>query len=287
MKLKKPVYDCHVNVWDPEQYLPVYHEQLARVRPGGLPPASDADTLARELAAFERIIVFSPQYGDSIGIQGAEETTAAAVARYPDRFVGFAYVDPRRPDYMERLRHSIEELKFKGVKFGPIYNGVGLDDPRMQPVYAYCQANDVPLTMHMGTTFPPKTRIDFGRPLHVDPVALAYPDLKIIMAHMGHPWTAEAAVIVRKNPNVYGEITGLCYRPWIFQKCLAEIQDYSIADKVFFGTDFPFSTFDEAVDGLLACSQECEEARVPPVSAEVIDTILYNNPFEAWWHTPV
>jgi len=190
----KPIYDCHVNVWNDDQYLPLYHQQLARVRPGGIPPGSDADTLAVELENFTRAIIFSPQYGDSIGVQGSDETTADAVRRYPDKFTGFAYVDPRRPDYMDRLRHSIGELNLKGVKFGPIYNNVGMDDERMKPVYAYCQANDIPLTLHMGTTFTHNSQIDFGRPLHVDAVARAYPDLKIIMAHMGHPWTADCAI---------------------------------------------------------------------------------------------
>jgi len=283
----KPIYDCHVNVWNDDQYLPRYYEQLARVRPGGVPPKSDADTLAAELAGARRAVLFSPQYGDSIGIQGTEETTADAVARYPDKFVGFAYVDPRRPDYMEQLKRSVRELKMKGVKFGPIYNAVGLGDERMQPVYKFCQDNDLPLTLHMGTTFTLNSPIDFGRPLHVDPVADKFPDLKIIMAHMGHPWTAEATVIIRKNPNVYGEITGLCYRPWIFYNCLAEIQDYTIADKIFFGTDYPFSGLDEAIDGLRDVRKITEGTRLPPITDQTVETILHSNPFEHWWHDPI
>ena len=52
----------------------------------------------------EKAIVFALRYGDSIGVESDDETTAAAVAKYPDKFVGFAYVDPRRPDCMELLR---------------------------------------------------------------------------------------------------------------------------------------------------------------------------------------
>ena len=280
------LYDCHVNVWSPDQYLPLYHEQLARVRPGGLPPKSDADTLARELSGAAKAIVFSPRYGDSLGIQGSDQTTAEAVEKYPDLFVGFAYVDPREPDYMERLKASVRDHGFRGVKYGPIYNGVGLADERMKPIYAFCQANDLPLTLHMGTTFTVNSPIDFGRPLHVDPVALAYPELKIVMAHMGHPWTAECTVVVRKNRNVYGEITGLCYRPWIFYNCLAEIQDYAIADKIFFGTDFPFSGLSEAAEGLRAMEHFAGESALPSITEATVNSILYSNPFEHWWHDP-
>ena len=105
------------------------------------------------MTGVDRAIVFSLRYGDSAGIDGNDQVTAAAVRKYPDKFVGFAYVDPRRGDCMELLRHAIEDLKLRGVKYGPIYNGVHLNDPRMEPIYRYCVKHDLPLTMHMGTTF--------------------------------------------------------------------------------------------------------------------------------------
>ena len=118
----------------------------------------------------------------------------------------------------------------------------------------------------------------------MDPVALAYPDLKIIMAHMGHPWTAECSVIVRKNRNVYAELSGICYRPWIFYNALVEIQDYSIVDKIFFGTDFPFSGLEEAADGLRGVNGIVEGTALPRIAEDTIDCILHSNPFEHWWH---
>ena len=127
------------------------------------------------MSQVDKAIVFSLRYKDSVGIDGDDEVTARAVAKYPDKFVGFAYVDPRRPDCMELLRHAIEDLRLKGVKFGPIYNGVALSDPRLEPVYEYCQKNNIPLTMHMGTTFARNAPVQYGRPLDVDAVALRYP----------------------------------------------------------------------------------------------------------------
>ena len=54
--------------------------------------------------------------------------------------------------------------------------------------------------------------IRYAHPLLMDEVAMRYPDLKIIMAHLGHPWTVDTAVVVRKHPNVYADISGLFYR---------------------------------------------------------------------------
>src|SRR5438045_8818567 len=87
------------------------------------------------MRGVDRAIVFTLRDGDSAGIDGTDEVTAAAVKKYPDKFVGFAAADPRRRDAMELLEHAIEDLGLKGVNFGPIYNGVSLLDPGRETVY--------------------------------------------------------------------------------------------------------------------------------------------------------
>jgi len=275
--------DCHVNIWNDEDVLPLYETQIARVRPGAMAPKADADTLHAEMAHVEKAIVFALNYADSSGIESSDETTAAAVAKYPEKFVGFAYVDPRRPDCMDRLVHAVEDLELKGVKFGPIYNGVALSDPRLVPVYEYLQKHNIPLTMHMGTTYARNAPIDMGRALHVEPIALRYPDLVMVMAHMGHPWYEDCIVVSRKQPNVFCEISALFYRPWQYYNILIAAQEYRITDKIFFGSDFPAARVDESVDGLLSINDQLEGTRLPRVSEETMQRILWSNPFEHWW----
>src|SRR6478609_4484863 len=110
--------DCHVNIYNDDQVTPLYSQQAGLARAAGLAPKADADTLAREMADVDKAIIFSLRYKDSIGVDGNDEVTAAAVAKYPDKFVGFAAVDPRMPNCMDLLVHAIEDLKLKGVKFG-------------------------------------------------------------------------------------------------------------------------------------------------------------------------
>ena len=275
--------DCHVNIWTDEQVLPLYTQQLGRVRQGEMAPTADADTLYAEMAHVDKAIVFSLRYHDSLGIDGNDEVTAAAVRKYPDKFVGLAAVDPRRPDCMELLRHAIEDLGLKGAKFGPIYNGVPLSDKRMAPVLEYLQKHNLPLTMHMGTTFVRNAPVELGRAIHIEPVAMQYPDLTIIMAHMGHPWYEECVVVARKQPNVFCEVSALSYRPWQYYNILMCAQEYKIVDKVFFGTDFPFARIDESVEGLVHINDQLEGTRLPRVSEETITRILESNPLKIWW----
>jgi predicted TIM-barrel fold metal-dependent hydrolase len=279
------ICDCHVNIWNEEHVRPSFAAQLARVRPGQVGYKADADTLYQAMTLADRAIVFALRYGDSIGIESDDETTAAAVRKYPQKFVGFAYVDPRRPDALMLLRHAVEKLGLRGVKYGPIYNGVPLDDPRMIPIYEYCVANDLPLTMHMGTTYTRNSPLDLGRPIHVEPIARKFPELKLVIAHMGHPWCEEAIVVIRKQPNVYGEISALFYRPWQFYNMLVAVEEYKIVDKIFFGTDFPFSKVDESIEGLRLANRIAAGTNLPKLSLESIEMIIHSNPFEHWWHS--
>jgi predicted TIM-barrel fold metal-dependent hydrolase len=278
------VVDAHVNIWNEEDILPLFYDQLRRVRPGEMSHRADADAIHAAMSNVDRAIVFPISYADTIGIESSNDTCAAAVAKYPDKLIGFCYVDPRRSDYMERLRYAVEELGLVGVKYGPIYNGVHLHDPRMDPVYEYCQRNDLPLTMHMGTTYTQHSPIDLGRPIHADEVAERYPDLKMILAHMGHPWYEDCIAVVRKRPNVYCEVAAIYYRPWQFYNVLVTAEEYRMADKIFFGTDFPFAGVEESMEGIRAVNKIAEGTSLPRVSDETIEGIIDSNPFLHWWH---
>ncbi len=280
------IVDCHVNIWTTEHVRPLFAAGTRTSGPAAISPKADADTINEAMAEVDRAIVFSLRYGDSAGIDGNDEVTAEAVAKYPDKFVGFAAVDPRRTDAMDLLVHAVEDLGLKGVKFGPIYNGVSLLDPRMEPVYRYCVSNNLPLTMHMGTTFAENAPIELGRPVDVDTIASRHPDLKMIMAHMAHPWCEECIVIARKRPNVFAEVSALYYRPWQFWNALIAAQEYRIVenDKIFWGTDFPFTTVRASIDGLRNINAQVEGTSLPRVAQSTIDAILHSNPFEHWWH---
>ena len=221
--------------------------------------------------------------GIRLAFHGDDRVTADAVNKYPRMFVGFAYVDPREPDCLKKLRHSVEDLGLQGVKYGPIYNRVPLGDPRMDPIYDYCEKNDLPLTLHMGTTFAKNAPVDLGRAIHVEPVAQRFPELCIVLAHMGHPWFEDCIAIVRKQPNVYCEVSAIFYRPWQYYNILISCQEYLITDKIFFGTDYPFSAVSESIEALKGINDMVEGTKLPRVTEETMDQILYSNPFERWW----
>ncbi len=280
------IVDCHVNVFEEQHVSPLLRQETKNFRPGAPELRADPDTVYRAMAAADRAIIFSLRYADSSGIDGDDEVTARAVAKYPKKFVGFAALDPRRNDAMDLLEHAVQDLKLKGVKFGPIYNSVSLLDPRMEPFYRFCIRNNLPLTMHMGTTYARNAPADLGRPIYVEEIALRHPELKMVMAHMGHPWHDECIIIARKQPNVYCEVSALFYRPWQFYNILISAQEYTIHDrnKIFWGTDFPYSGVEESLAGLRNINHLVEGTNLPRVAQVTIDGIIHSDPFAHWWH---
>jgi predicted TIM-barrel fold metal-dependent hydrolase len=280
------IVDCHVNLFEERHVTPLLQAETKHFRPDAYALRADPDTVYAAMAGVDRAIVFSLRYGDASGIDGDDDITAQAVAKYPEKFVGFAALDPRRPDAMELLEHAIHTLKLRGIKFGPIYNGVSLLDPRMEPFYRFCLRHDLPLTMHLGTTYARATPVELGRPIDVDAIARRHPDLKMIMAHMAHPWYEECIVIARKQPNVYCEVSALSYRPWQFYNILIAAQEYTIHDrnKIFWGTDFPYSGVAESLAGLRGINRLVEGTALPRVAQATIDGIIHSDPFAHWWH---
>lgn len=67
---------------------------------------------------------------------------------------------------------------------------------------------DIPVWTHTGhQRGNPDSDARLGHPMLVEPVALKYPKLKIILGHCGVPWQWEAWSLVVRHPNVYLDIS--------------------------------------------------------------------------------
>lgn len=153
------------------------------------------------------------------------------------RLIPFCDVNPflfARP--AEELKRLVEEEGFRGLKLYPTYQQYYLNDSRMYPVYRTAQDLGVPVLIHTGSSIFRGARLKYGDPLHLDDVAVDFPDLKLVMAHSGRGvWYDRAFFMSRLHRNVYMEISGL--PP---SKLLEYFPDLGRnADKVIFGSDWP------------------------------------------------
>jgi predicted TIM-barrel fold metal-dependent hydrolase len=207
-----------------------------------------------------------------------DEFVADFVAHAPDKLVGFAACDPTQPDYQDELRFAFETLHLRGLKMGPMYAGFDPRDERCASVYAYCQERGIPILFHTGTTFNRMAILGYSRPWLWDEVAMAYPELRMVLAHVGHPYCEECLVVIRKHPHVYADISALYYRPWQFYNMLIAAQEYRVTHKLLFGTDYPFAMTQPSIEGLRAANHVAGP-NLPRVSEATIEDILNRDSF--------
>ena len=106
---------------------------------------------------------------------------------------------------------------------------------------------------------------------------MRYPDLKIVMAHLGHPWQVDTCVVIRKHPNVYADLSANFYRPFSFWEQMVKATEWNVLDKILFGTDFPVTTVQETLDHLDQVNRIVEGTNLPKVSSDAIKEIIHRD----------
>lgn len=176
----------------------------------------------------------------------SNEEVKSLVDRYPDRLVGFASVDPKRPDAVEVLEKAFTELGLAGLKLSPAMQYFMPDDPCMKPVYETCLKYNKPILFEAGMTWVKNSPSKYSNPLNFEETAIEYPELRMCLGHFGWPWTRETAMLILKYPNLYAD-TALLYfdSPKQFFQTTFNDQlgeywiDRMLYDKVMFGSTYP------------------------------------------------
>lgn len=208
------------------------------------------------------------------------DMVAAHVALAPHRLLFFASIDPALPDFMEELEKCHQQDGAVGVKMSPLYQDVHPCDPRCYDIYRYCEKHGLPILFHAGTSFVSGTPLDYSRPVHFDKVAVDFPELRMILAHLGHPWEGETIAVVRRHANVYADLSALYYRPWQFYNSMQLLVEYRTHEKVLFGSDFPFTTTADSINGVRNINHILANSGLPSIPKEVTEGIIHRNALE-------
>jgi predicted TIM-barrel fold metal-dependent hydrolase len=205
---------------------------------------------------------------------------AAYVARDPARLVGFGAVDPSSPTAVDELERMKEDLRLVGCKLGPIYQDVDPLGPEFLRVCEALERLELPLLVHQGTTFARAGSLLQARPILLDEIALRFPELRMVIAHLGHPWFEEAIAVVRRHPHVYADVSALVSRRWLLYNALVQAVEYGVENKLLFGTDFPFFSARRTIDGLRSVTGEAFGPQLPVVDPEVVEAIIHRPSLE-------
>jgi predicted TIM-barrel fold metal-dependent hydrolase len=225
------------------------------------------------MKSVDRAIVFGIR-ADASGFLCSNDYTAEYVHAHPEKLIGFACVDPASENVHDALAHGIDHLKLRGVKLGPIYQHLHPLDDRMLPVYQFCETRGLPIMIHQGTTFLREAPLKFAHPLQLEDVALKFPDLKLIIAHIGHPWIEDTIVLIRKHPNFLADISALHYRRWQFYNALILAKEYGVFEKLLFGSDYPYTTPEASLESLRNFNRITEGTNLPKLGDQEIESLI-------------
>ncbi|MGH8868209.1 MAG: amidohydrolase family protein [Actinomycetes bacterium] len=173
---------------------------------------------------------------------------AELAAEHADVIIPFASVHPARGQAGARLaRRLVTDYGVRGFKFHPNTQGFYPNDRVAYPLYEIIAEYGLVALFHTGQTGVGAgahggggVRLKYSNPLHVDDVAVDFPDMDIILAHPSFPWQDEALSIATHKPRVYIDLSG--WSPKYFPPQLVRYANSLLRTKVLFGSDFPAIT---------------------------------------------
>jgi uncharacterized protein len=180
----------------------------------------------------------------------ANEEVAEVAAENSDALIPFASIDPARGKMGAReARRLIEEYGVRGFKFHPSSQGFYPNDRKAYILYEVIAAAKLPALFHTGQTGAGAgmpggggIRLKYSNPMHLDDVAVDFPDMPIIAAHPSFPWQDEALSVATHKPNVYIDLSG--WSPKYFPANLIQYTNTLLRHKMLFGSDYPVLTPD-------------------------------------------
>jgi predicted TIM-barrel fold metal-dependent hydrolase len=224
----------------------------------------------------DKVIVFGLR-APFCGIDVPQELVADFVKDNSEKFIGWCSVDPNDEDCIDQLVYCVNDLGLVGLKVAPIYQSWDPQDPKHIPFFKKVESLGIPVNIHQGTSFVRPGPLKYANPILLEDIAIACPDLRMIIAHMGHPWEDECVVLIRKHPNLYSNVSALHYRPRRHYQAFMSAIEYGVDHKLIFGSDFPSATAAQVISGQWKVNDVVEGTNFPRIPDETINNIIYEN----------
>jgi predicted TIM-barrel fold metal-dependent hydrolase len=200
---------------------------------------------------------------------------AAKMATYdPKKIIPFMSLHPLDPNINEEYDRCVLDLKLRGIKLGPNYQDFDPHCKEAMNLYSKLENDNIPIIFHQGTSPQKFAPLNYAHPETIDKIAMLFPNLKMILAHLGHPWQEYCMSVVRKHKNVFADVSAQFYRPWSFWNGLNLFKEWGVMDKIFFGSDWPITSPTQTMQELRSLYLYAEKYNLPVVPEESIEGII-------------
>jgi len=174
--------------------------------------------------------------------------------KIPDELVYCIGINPlslkeRKDKDLLMIEERLQDENVAGIKIYAGYYHFYAYDEVYEPVYELAAEYGLPVVVHTGDTSSEEAILKYAHPLTIDELAVTHRNINFIIAHIGVPWTMDAAEVAYKNSNVFVDMSGLIAGDEEIRKhsrnslfsdrirmSLVYTNDY---EKYLFGTDWP------------------------------------------------
>ncbi len=200
-----------------------------------------------EKAGIDKAAVFLWDHGmltgePEVSIQEQNRILFNVAKKYPNKFIPFAQIDPRRPGAIEFVKKCVEEWGAKGLKLLPLA-GFNPEESETMKLIESIADYRIPVITHTGHA-PNPTSSRYCDPIYLDKMLLEFPDVNVIAAHMSLGYRQQLFSFAPNRPNLYTEISMSQFTAKndypSFARAIRETVNAFGPERVLFGTDFPW-----------------------------------------------
>jgi len=268
------IIDCHTRLWSDTRQLG--SETSAMLAEGASKTwaheCGDGATHGRAMSCVDASLVIGHR-ADLVGAHIPNELIADFVSRDPQHRLGIAGIDPLADSVDQDLTIAME-LGLVGIALTPPLAGFNPTHSSAMRIYERCCDNNLPVIITMPQPLPASAVLDFARPIHWDEVARTYPELRILFTQMGFPWIDELLVLAGKHKHVFAEVSGVATRPWQVYNALSTAWSLDVMDRLLFGSGFPMSTPQQAIESLYSVNVSIKGTLLPPIPRARVKEIV-------------
>ena len=189
-------------------------------------------------------------------VPGDAESVIAAVGAHPDRFYGYAMVNPLAPKAIEEAAAALASGCIHGFCFFPAMHRYSIQDDRVAALlellaarphtaaFVHCGVLSVGVRKTLG--LPSPFDMKFSNPIDLHAVALHFPQLRFVVPHFGAGYFREAMMLCDLCPNVYLDTSSS--NRWVrYEEAHLDLRnvfrralDVAGPERLLFGTDSSF-----------------------------------------------
>jgi len=221
--------------------------------------------LPKELSEAERAVAIKEIDDRMLGRLERRNSWTCSVSRENPNLIPFINLDPLMDEQAvsTEMRDKVDNQGAKGIKLHPGVQYFFPNDRRLWPIYQTAQELRLPIISHAGTFGTP---VQYAQPKNFEEVLASFPDLTLVMAHLGMGFFEESTLLARTYPNLQFDCCAIIGHAesegGISDTALTALIKEIGVERIMFGSDFPWLDPASSLERLLRLDFNEQEKRL-------------------------